>query len=170
MIKYYWCWWTKTEQAWCLFKQSWIKTISLAWSYVIWWNLKPIIIEYFWRMNITEPEDKNDREITNECISESDLDFLEWKCTEYVNGESAVYSWIFHNILCRWWLSISMRYVSITCEILIGPYYWRGYKWEAWDVVQNFLCNVLLIDDYMIFIFTISQIMIPKIYLNCIKN
>jgi len=28
-------------------------------------------------MNITEPEDKNDREITNDRISEPDLDFLE---------------------------------------------------------------------------------------------
>ena len=130
MIKYYWCWWTKTEQAWCLFKQGWIKTISLAWSYVIWWNLKPIIIEYFWRMNITEPEDKNDREITNECINEPDLDFLEWKCTEYINYESAVYSWIFHNNY-YWTQHQYLWDILITWDT-----HWklRGYKWDTWYI------------------------------------
>lgn len=130
MIKYYWCWWTKTEQAWCLFKQGWIKTISLAWASVIWWNLKPIIIEYFWRMKITEPEDKNDREIRNERISEPDLDFLEWKSTEYVNYELAVYSWIFHN-----------NYVDDDYQYLWDiPITWdthwklRGYKWDTWYI------------------------------------
>ena len=130
MIKYYWCWWTKTEQAWCLFKQGWIKTISLAWACAIWWNLKPIIIEYFWRMEITEPEDKNDREITNERISEPDLDFLEWKYTEYVNYESAVYSWIFHNNY-YWTQNQYLWDILITWDT-----HWklRGYKWDTWYI------------------------------------
>ena len=82
-------------------------------------------------------------EIFWECIGETDMDVLEWKCWEYLdknfvaNGEFSQSPSHYQIYMNSW----DLEYIRLESEF-IDPYYWIKWYIKVWDLKQDVICNI----------------------------
>ena len=82
-------------------------------------------------------------EISGECIGETDMDVLEWKCWEYLdknfvaNGEFSQSPSHYQIYMNSW----DLEYIRLESEF-IDPYYWIKWYIKVWDLKQDVICNI----------------------------